>query len=432
MVQRAAALPGDWRHVLGSAKRRRKSTADICRIRPADQAAVWLNYKAFSNPILEPTSAGLAQGSVQNEFVINVTRGLSAAALSPVFQFTGGVGGSLSLDLQSTNKAVFGSSIIDSPTKTIRFTPDANAVDINGNVRLPVGSFTENYTLTERLENPVSTQNVSVTVNVASMGTVKFITQPSGLNLVVDGATYKTPVEFVWGQEQHTVTVPTQDGTPGVRYSFANWSDGSGFATRQFTGSIKDVAFTANMATSYLVTVGVTPSESGKVNGAGWFPSNKLVTLSAVPRSGFKFVSYGGDIRSADANLSFHVDKATNVTATFAAINPPVLYASSGARVDLGNGVVSVPIVLTDVGTGPAGDATVASITDFTTLTGTGVVSANIPNGGVLAGTLLPGQTGQAVIQFAWPKTATRVQFTVHYTANGGAFQGANTISLFR
>lgn len=75
-----------------------------------------------------------------------------------------------------------------------------------------------------------------------------FQTQPSGLRLVLDGASYATPITVIsakgWAFE---VSAPFQTQPACRAYAFETWSDGDA-ATHQLTTPDNDRTFTATFA----------------------------------------------------------------------------------------------------------------------------------------------------------------------------------------
>jgi len=124
--------------------------------------------------------------------------------------------------------------------------------------------------------------------------TVTFQTSPPGLQILVDGVTYLTPVTFNWQAGSiHVVTAPSpQDGQPGVRYVFESWSNGQ---SQTFTITVPSIntLYTAFYSTEYFLTMNagsggtVTPVSGWRKQGAG-------VSISATPNSGFVFNGWTG------------------------------------------------------------------------------------------------------------------------------------------
>jgi hypothetical protein len=81
-------------------------------------------------------------------------------------------------------------------------------------------------------------------------------TNPSGLQIEVDGTTYTSPQSFEWTPNStHTVNVLTvQSGGIGTRQVFTDWSDG-GARQHQVTMGTTSVTLTANYVTQHLATI---------------------------------------------------------------------------------------------------------------------------------------------------------------------------------
>jgi hypothetical protein len=261
-----------------------------------------------------------------------------------------------------------------------------------------------------------------------------FVTTPPGLPIVVDGVSYPTPAFFAWTPEEtHVVTAPIPLATQaGTRHVFTNWADGNTANPRTFAGSTKETTHTAVFATQYLVTTTVSPAASGALSGSGWYAPGTTAIFQATPAAGFQFLSITGSVSSSTTSARAAVNGPMQVTANFTPLGRPVLYAASSSRTDLGNGVVAAPIVLTNLGTGPAADAKITSIDNLQVPQGGGTVTVTIPPAGIPLGTIPVSKNAIAIVNFNWPLTATRVTFTVRFSANGGAYTGFNTITLFR
>ncbi|HKD07322.1 MAG TPA: hypothetical protein VKB79_15575 [Bryobacteraceae bacterium] len=272
---------------------------------------------------------------------------------------------------------------------------------------------------------------------VAQQAQTTFNTNPPGLTILVDGVSYPTPANFAWATtETHSVAGPTQTTAPGTQVLFTSWSDHSTASPRTFSGSATPVSYTLNFGqTQYLVSAQVVPSLSGSVTGAGWYSAGTQATLQATAAQGFNFSSYSGGISSTQPIVPFTVTGPVQVSANFTGVKPPLLYASSAARIDNGDGTVVVPIILNDLASaGPAGNAAITGVSVVTVPLGAGPPTINPPATPypVGVGTLLPGQSSPALpLTVVWPTSATRVTFNIQFAASGG-YSGSTNLTIFR
>ena len=105
-------------------------------------------------------------------------------------------------------------------------------------------------------------------------------------------------------------------------FLFTNWNDGVTTATRTVTvDGITE--YVASFRTDAIYTVTVI-AENGTVSGAGTgFVENDLVSLNAVPATGYRFVNYTdaeGTVLSDNAAYSFNITSDVTLTANFAAL----------------------------------------------------------------------------------------------------------------
>jgi hypothetical protein len=124
-------------------------------------------------------TAGTAEYPIQ--FAINVNQGQPVPTMAAAFQYTGGVGGTLSFQIQSVpapngpnnlfpgatcSTSQVGCVTVDGRHKTITFTPN-----LTGNISLPVGSYPQTVTLSEsdpQFSGGSAVLTFQLTVNVAA------------------------------------------------------------------------------------------------------------------------------------------------------------------------------------------------------------------------------------------------------------------------
>lgn len=245
----------------------------------------------------------------------------------------------------------------------------------------------------------------------------------------VDNAVYTGAASLNWtGGSSHTFSVPAVvTPGPGIQDVFTGWSDGVTTLSRMVTAGAT-TNFVANYQLQYLVNTAVSPAAGGSLTGGGWYNSGAPATLLATAASGFSFSGFSGDATGATDPQSLTVSKPENVVANFQA-GTPSLYASAGPRNDSDPTTSIFTFVLTNTGAGAASNAAITSITARPVL-GSGAISiTGLP---VVLGTIAPGQVASQTISVTWPSTATRVAFTVSYSANSGAYQSQNTFYVIR
>lgn len=129
---------------------------------------------------------------------------------------------------------------------------------------------------------------------------IRIVTNPSGINLQVDGNACTTPctVNRTIGSQMSIVAPTSVPIAPGARMDFLGWNDGSQ-ATRSYT-VIGDATIWANYSNSYQLSTLADPSNGGVSfqmspgSADGFYSNNTKVTITAQAKPGFKFVHWGG------------------------------------------------------------------------------------------------------------------------------------------
>lgn len=124
-------------------------------------------------------------------------------------------------------------------------------------------------------------------------------TSPDGLNFTFDGANYsRTETFWLSPDSYHTVSLATlQSGPTGVRYRFAQWSDG-GAATHAIHFTAAEALQAVFSAEFYLTVNSPVPG----VSGSGWYANGSRVTVTATysvyatsPGEQLVFSGWGGN-----------------------------------------------------------------------------------------------------------------------------------------
>ncbi|MGJ5815618.1 InlB B-repeat-containing protein [Paludibaculum fermentans] len=271
---------------------------------------------------------------------------------------------------------------------------------------------------------------LAVTANFSVVGNYLLSTSlGEQVNLTVDGRTYAAPGSFPWVEgSQHQIGVtPVVDGAAGVREVFVQWSDGVATASRTVTaGAVK--SYVATYQRQYLLRVTAAPSTGGTLAGGGWYGAGVTARVTSTAASGFLFNGFSGAASGSTNPASVAMNGPASVTGNFRA-GTPSLAAVPGPRNTSDPAASRLAFVLNNNGAGAADGVSVTSIT-AQVVAGSGTVTVGgMP---VSFGTIAPGQTASQTLTFPWPVAATRVGFTVRFTANGGAYSGQSTFYVLR
>src|SRR5215475_13147434 len=131
--------------------------------------------------------------------------------------------------------------------------------------------------------SPTPTPTASPTPTPTPRPTVQVtvLTNPSGLQFAVDGTTYSSTQTFSWvpGSSHTIATTSPQNGAPGVRYVWMNWTGGG--AISHTVAPTTNKTYTANFRTQYSLTM--THGTGGRVSPAsGWRNSGATVSITAT------------------------------------------------------------------------------------------------------------------------------------------------------
>jgi hypothetical protein len=145
-------------------------------------------------------------------------------------------------------------------------------------------------------------------------------TNPSGLQIVVDGTSTTAPQTFLWTSgSSHTLSTPTpQSGSAGTRFNFSQWSNG-GSRTQTVIAPSSNTTYTASFTTQYGLATSVAPAEGGTVSpsGTNWYNSGDVVSVRATANSGYAFSNWSGDLSGTTTPGSVAMSAPRNVIANF-------------------------------------------------------------------------------------------------------------------
>jgi uncharacterized repeat protein (TIGR02543 family) len=163
--------------------------------------------------------------------------------------------------------------------------------------------------------NPFETVTVNGNLNItANFGQAQYtFNATSAGNGTVDWAPKK---DFYAPGETITVTP-----TPAANYAFSNWTGDISSNTNPLVFQISgNTSVTANFVPLQFYTLTVTPSGGGAVTkdpDLTSYPTGTVVTLTAMPEAGKRFVGWGGDASGTELTTTVTMTADRVVTATF-------------------------------------------------------------------------------------------------------------------
>ena len=189
---------------------------------------------------------------------------------------------------------------------------------------------------------------------------VTVTTNPPGLALTIDGASYTAPATVNWNPgDQHTLSVASPQGT-GTRNVFSKWSDG-GAQSHTVTAPTAATTYTASFTTQYLLTTSVAPAGSGSVaanptSTDGYYNSGASVQLTASPSA--SFAKWSGDASGTSNPTTLTMNAPKAVIANFATATPLpdlVVTALSGPTTATAGAQIAVTSMVANQGNADAG-----------------------------------------------------------------------------
>ena len=121
--------------------------------------------------------------------------------------------------------------------------------------------------------------------------------------------------------------------SPNAHYHFGSWSD-SGAETHN-VGLTANVSLTASFAIdTHKITVATNSSTMGTVSGGGTYDYNTKLTITATPKTGYKFVKWSDNNTSSSRTITVTEDKT--YTATFAPIPYTITVNVASGQTDMG------------------------------------------------------------------------------------------------
>ncbi|MEE8239010.1 MAG: matrixin family metalloprotease [Nitrososphaerales archaeon] len=160
--------------------------------------------------------------------------------------------------------------------------------------------------------------DINVIREIYPATTYSFSTEPAGLELVIDGIVYTTPVAFEkWAPSSgHVIyALPAEFNGNTSRYGWSSWSDG-GDETHSIIVDSVDQSLTAEFFIQHLISVS---SNFGEITGAGWVDegASTMIIVEPLHDNGegtrHTFVSWSGDVVSSSPSIEVIVTAPVNL-----------------------------------------------------------------------------------------------------------------------
>ena len=164
----------------------------------------------------------------------------------------------------------------------------------------------------------------SVTANFGKQLSFTIATEPSGLQIAVDGVNYSTPKMFIWIEgSTHELDVPSPQVIDGnERYVFESWSDTQP-QQHKITAMLENTNYFATFSHEYFLTTQISPSGQGTINPlapGSWYTAGTSATVTATPVSGYVFYEWSGDVSGSQNPVNVNLSRGKIVAANFSPV----------------------------------------------------------------------------------------------------------------
>lgn len=217
-----------------------------------------------------------------------------------------------------------GGAIVANPSSQDGFYNNGTAVQLTANASAG-NQFSSWSGDVSGSANPVTVtmnapRNVIANFPSSAQG-ITVATNPAGQSVVVDGVSLVAPQTFQWtAGSNHTLSVPSPQGTGNTKLTFQSWSDG-GAQTHNITTPSNSATYTVNLARKNKLTTsasgGTITALPASPTGDGFYDAGTAVQLSANASSGNQFSSWSGDITGSTNPITIALDVPRNVVANF-------------------------------------------------------------------------------------------------------------------
>jgi hypothetical protein len=207
---------------------------------------------------------------------------------------------------------------ISSTNGSVSRNPNLSAYDSNSTVVLTALPSTGYHLVSWSGDASGSTNPLSMVMNGNKSITANFALNTYTLTVTAtNGTVTKNPSQSAYD----TNTTVQLTAVPSIGYHFVSWSgDASGSTNPLSVTMNSNKSITANFAiNTYTLNITAVNGTVTKNPSQSAYDSNTTVQLTAVPATGYRFVSWSGDASGSSNPVSMLMNANKNVTANFAA-----------------------------------------------------------------------------------------------------------------
>ncbi len=366
----------------------------------------WSHTRNSSWELVRPTTAQTYRANFRREFqLITLANPTNGGTISGAGWYRAGVRAEVIAQANANFRFVSMAGPVDGPATSSR-----NLVTMTGPT-----TITANFASTQ-----INTRFEAQGANGSAVA--------PGAAVLVDGVSYPLPVNLSLDPTRtYQIGIVAPTGGTGERWSFASWAHTPNVVW-SLVQPATDATYVARFNREFLLTVLSAPAAGGNVTGGGWYTAGTNATIQASANTGYRFVSYTGDISSTTATTVVAMMGPRTVQAQFEVMGMPRLIASPGPR---SGGITdrSFTVTLTNTSAHAAVNARIVSVTTQV-IEGSGALSGmlRLP---LSYGDIAGGGAASRSLVYQWPETARRVRFTIQFQADGG-YTGTAVLNLYR
>ena len=191
------------------------------------------------------------------------------------------------------------------------------------------------YTGNVTIHSADAVKDLVVPVSVQRVAGTDFVSNVSGLTIVVDGGSVALPAHFSFlpGSSHVISAAPYSDNPshPDARSTFSSWSDGGAATHSIIGGSASPITkYTLTYKDQYQLSGVSSPTGAGSlqfqpVSPDGYYDAGTQVQVTAVAAGSlYSFTGFSGASNSTSSTTSLRMDRSQSLVANFTKVGSPI------------------------------------------------------------------------------------------------------------